>query len=317
MLLASKRLLRIPASEILVETRGFAVGTESSQARRESIGAAFVGGYHSALEARDLDHLARDLEKVSSELSGFAYEGAAMALALLDSLDPFGGRRFENFLQREGASHAYMMHVGAGWIVGRLPWLRIAPLRFAAKFNPILRWLVIDGFGFHEGYFHWNNVYKQRDRVRPNGYFHRAFDQGLGRSVWFVEACNAERVAGTVNAFHPSRQADLWSGVGLASAYAGGASSEDVRELVQYSGLNATSLSQGMAFAAKARQRAGIMVPHTETACAIGCGMSAADAALVTDDALSQIDPTCQELAYERWRSQIQQVFARSVEETK
>lgn len=119
------------------------MGTGSSQARRENIGATFVAGYHSALDARDLERLARDLEKVSPELSGFAYEGAAMALALLDSLDPFGGRRFENFLQREGDAHAYMMHVGAGWIVGRLPWLRIAPLRFAAKFNPLLRWLVI------------------------------------------------------------------------------------------------------------------------------------------------------------------------------
>lgn len=316
MLLAPKRLLRIPASEILVETRGFAMGTGASQARRESIGAAFVGGYHSALDARDLKDLARDLEKVSSDLAGFAYEGAAMALAMLDNLDPLGGQRFENFLQREGDSHAYMMHVGAGWIIGKLPWLRIAPLRFAAKFNPLLRWLVIDGFGFHEGYFHWNKVYRQRERVRPNSYLHRAFDQGLGRSVWFVEACNAERVAATVHTFHPSRQSDLWSGVGLASAYAGGATSEDIRELVQQAGRNAMALSQGMAFAAKARQRAGNMVPHTETACSIGCGMSASDAARVTDDALSHIDPTGQQLSYESWRTQIQRAFRSTGEDT-
>lgn len=316
MILLPKRLFRIPASETLVKTRGFEMGSVSSQARREKIGATFVAGYHHALDEWSLEGLACELAKVPTELSGFAYEGASMALALLDSLDPFGGRRFENFLRREGGAHSYMMHVGAGWIIGRLPWLRVAPLRFAAKFDPLLRWLVIDGFGFHEGYFHWNQVYNQRERARPDGYMHRAFDQGLGRSVWFVEACNAERVAATVHTFHPSRQSDLWSGVGLASAYAGGATSDDVRELVQYSGLNVTALSQGMAFAAKARQRAGNMVPHTEMACAVGCGMNAAEAARVTDDALSQIDPTGQELAYERWRTRTQQVFSRSAKET-
>src|ERR1022692_1923089 len=65
----------------------------------------------------------RSLGAIDAELQGFAFEGAAMALTLLDHFMPVNRGRFHRFLHGEGAPHFYMLHVGAGWAMARLPWL--------------------------------------------------------------------------------------------------------------------------------------------------------------------------------------------------
>ncbi len=71
-----------------------------------------------------------------------------------------------------------------------------------AKLDPLLGWLVVDGFGFHEGYFHWR---RQLDpaAVRPplSLYGKKAFDQGLGRSLWFVEGTDIHRISSRIARF--------------------------------------------------------------------------------------------------------------------
>lgn len=70
------------------------------------------------------DDLAVRLSSIEPEVRGFAFEGAAMGLALLDHLTPWRRDRFERFLSGPGDRHAYMVHVGAGWVFARLPWLQ-------------------------------------------------------------------------------------------------------------------------------------------------------------------------------------------------
>jgi len=49
----------------------------------------------------------------------------------------------------------------------------------------------MDGFGFHEGYFQWSRSVRKKALPKGvNGYALRAFDQGLGRSLWFVECAD-------------------------------------------------------------------------------------------------------------------------------
>ena len=44
-----------------------------------------------------------------------------MGLALLDLLTPWRRRRIGAFLQGAGEAHAYMIHVGIGWVWARMP----------------------------------------------------------------------------------------------------------------------------------------------------------------------------------------------------
>ena len=141
------------------------------------------------------------------------------------------------------------------------------------------------------------------------GYALRAFDQGLGRSLWFVRGAEVERVIEMVGTFECERQSDLWSGVGLACAYAGGADDASVEALRAGAGPFAPQLAQGAAFAAKARERAGNTSANTEKACRILCAMTAGAAAEITDAALIGLPPDGDVPAYEVWRRRIADAF--------
>jgi hypothetical protein len=189
-------LFGIPSGETSVARRGFDVPAAAMRERLESIGLAFVRGYHAALERGGAPALGARLDDEPLEIRGFAFEGAGMALALLDAISPFDRGRWARFARGDGAPHAYMLHVGAGWATARLPH---ALARRIAGFDPLLRWLVLDGRGFHDGYF--ARVRRVKRGLVPRdilGYARRAYDQGLGRSLWFGEGGEPGRIAAAI-----------------------------------------------------------------------------------------------------------------------
>jgi hypothetical protein len=307
-----RRILGISVGETSIARRGFRGGETGLRERIEQIGRIFLHGYHSALEEEEPVALALRLHAVEAESRGFAFEGAAMGLALLDHLMPWNRDLLRAFLDGPGSEHAYMVHVGAGWAFARLPWIRRNLERPLSRLDPLIRWLAVDGYGFHEGYFSWpRTVRGQAIPGRLSGYARRVFDQGLGRSLWFVDGADVDRIPKTIDAFDPSRHADLWSGVGLACAYAGGVDRAAIEALQMAGGPYRPQLAQGAAFAAKARQRAGNPADHTGLACAILCAMSAVEAARVTDDALVDLPADGPVPAYEVWRRRIRDRWTR------
>ena len=96
--------------------------------------------------------------------------------------------------------------------------------------------------------------------------------------------------------------------------YAGGVNEADIEWLRDRAGTFLPNVAQGAAFAAKARIRADNLTEQNERACAILCGMSAADAAAVTDAALENLPRDGAEPAFEIWRRRIQQIFVEKAE---
>ena len=308
-----RRLFGISPEETSTERRGFTVTDPAIRGRLETIGESFAHGYHLALLNPQPAALAAALEKMDPELCGFAYEGAGMGLALLDLLAPWPSRYLLNFLHGPGQPHAYMIQIGVGWALARLKrpvegWLQ--------RLDPVVNWLLLDGYGFHETFFSWPQVLEEQ--VVPKrliGYARNGFDQGVGRALWFVKGANPDRVAAAINAFPATRHNDIWSGVGLASAYAGGVAPDVIEELIDVAGTaHRAPLAQGAVFAASTRLHAGNSAPHVAMACEMICGLSVAEAAEL-------FDRTAQDLpangassaasipAFEVWRQRIQQNF--------
>jgi hypothetical protein len=301
-----KQLLHIDMEEASFVRRGFRCKNDQARQRLELIGATFLRGYHAALEENDVSMLGRRLNSIDRELSGFGFEGAAMGLTLLDHLVPWNDWRLRGFLAGPGADHIYMVHVGIGWAIARLPWLRLKLKSYLQRLDPLLCWLTLDGYGFHEGYFNWPRyVEEQHVPRRLSAYALRAFDQGLGRSIWFVEGADVDRISTTIEQFADDRRADLWSGIGLACAYAGGANASAIEAIRKTASSYSSQLAQGAAFAAKARQLADNHAEHTELACRIFAGLPANKAAAVTDEALKDLPADGKRPAYEVWRERI------------
>ena len=300
------RLLCLDLSEASAARRGFNVSSSADTANHlEEIGRAFIRGYNGAILITSLSELEGYLESVAVDLPGFAYEGAAMGRELMDGLIPGRRNRFHILCSSPlAARHIYMLHVGAGWAWARLPW-RLKPRMQSA--DPLLRWLAVDGFGFHQGFFHGRRfVEKQAVPWLWRGYALRAFDQGLGRSLWFVRGAQPERIAWTIQRFEQHRRADLWAGAGLSATYAGGVSSEDLSHLKSLAQGYEQHLAQGSAFAATARLLAGNVTSQTRLACQVLCGVSVERAAKVTDEALVGLPKDAEVPTFEVWRTRIQ-----------
>jgi hypothetical protein len=303
-------LLGISEDEVTFERRGFLDPGAPVRDHLEDIGRYFVRGYMAALDEGRGASLERRLDALPAAFRGFAYEGAAMALALLDVLFPWRSRLRE-LLAGPGDPHSYLVHVGAGWALARLP---VRPARFLARLeHPQLRWLAMDGFGFHQGYFHpRETVEDQEIPRRVRGYQRRAFDQGLGRSLWFVRGAQVDVVADTIGRFPEHRRGDLWSGVGLAVCYAGGVDAEAVERLGLRADRHRADLAQGAAFAAEARARAGNLTPATERTCEVLTGVGAAEAARWSRECGDDLPPDRpQEPAFEVWRQRIMERWRR------
>jgi hypothetical protein len=112
-----------------------------------------------------------------------------------------------------------------------------------------------------------------------------------------------------LHGWEPSRLADLWSGVGLAATYAGGAPTAAIEELREAAGCWTRHLGQGSAFAAAARQRAGNPAAHTELACRVLTGRTAPAAAAITDAAKHRLPANGRTPAYEAWRARIREAL--------
>jgi hypothetical protein len=297
------RLLGISPARASFERRGFPQTAPAKQARLEAIGRTFIHGYLAALRHDVGGVLDEELEAIDAERRGFAYEGAAMATVLRDLLSPVQRSRWEALLARHGDRHVYMLHVGAGWALARTRW-RLG--RFLARREDLLRWLVLDGYGFHEGYFRPKRFFSDTPRPAPfAGYGGRAFDQGLGRSLWFYSGADVDRVAERIAHFDQSRAIDLWSGIGLAAAYAGGCDRGDLARLCELAGATRPALAQGVAFAAAARQRAGNPSTSAELACEVVVGSTAAAAAALAEQTRLDVRPDAHTPAYERWRERL------------
>ncbi|WP_430788010.1 DUF1702 family protein [Actinoplanes sp. G11-F43] len=294
-----------------VDVRGFHVKSESARELFEKVGDSFLDGYAAAAGATRNADITPELSGLSTQFRGFAFEGAAMAYAIRDALHPLGGRLVARYLAGPGDPHLYMAYVGVGWAMARLPRARWSTLHAP---DPVLKWLVLDGYGFHQTYFRTSRyAHGQQNHARfpwpagdRRGYATRAIDQGIGRAMWFVAGGDVTEVTRRINGFAEPRRADLWSGTGLAASYAGSVGEEDLARLRRSAGRYAPDLAQGSAFAAGARVRAGLVVPHTDLATGVLCGMTAAEASAVTDEELpSAADDAGETPAYEIWRTRV------------
>jgi len=290
----------ISPSEADFTRRGFHWRDSKARDHIERIGRTAIDGFNLALEETRPDRLSPRLAEVDREFWGYAFEGAAMALTVLDNLTPWRRDRVRDFLNGPGAAHVEIVHIGIGFALGRL---RRNVERVLPQFDRLFGWLIVDGYGFHEGYYHWARYAGGR---AGGGSFspaaRRAFDQGLGRSLWFIQGADVQVIATAISEFPSQRRADLWSGVGIACAYAGGVERNAIEALRQAAGPFQADLAGSASFAAKARQRAGNPTAHTDMACKVLCGKSAEQAAALTDEALQNLPAGGPVPAYELWR---------------
>jgi hypothetical protein len=317
-----RRLLLAPSlDEVSFARRGFPGAGAPATVHLEAVPQAVVCGFEWGIETRGQAELERRLELIDAAQRGFAYEGATMAYTVRDAMRGGRGTRTRDLLRGPGAPHLFLAYIGIGFAMARLPrplWRGVLPDLAGSPYHPTMSWLAVDGYGFDRAYFETRRWVDEQRRLPAYpwlgraDYFPRAVDQGIGRALWFIHAARADDVAAAVRRFAAERHADLWSGVGLAATFAGGADPVALAALRRDAGGFAPDLAQGAIFAAKARAHSGHVPEHTERATWAFADRSVAAADGLADEVAVHSGPADRSPAYETWRANVRAAFARA-----
>lgn len=284
------------------EASSFGAGDRQAAQRLETVVRTVTQGCHATFQHRDQRALIAHLNSYDPEIRGFAYEGAGTGLAALDCVLPWGNRT-KTFLDGPGSPYIYAVHIGAGLALARL---RRQPERFLDRLDPVMGWMALDGYGFHEGFFAQHRfVTRQVVPAHLSWFGCCAFDNGLGRAIWFLTGGRIDQVSAIIATFPETRRPDLWSGIGLACGYTGGVEHSAIVALQQAAGPHATALAVGAAIAANARCRAGSPAPYAELACGVLCGLPITDTSALIEQALRDLPHGAAEPAYALWRRRV------------
>lgn len=276
-------------------------GIYHSRTRLTHVVRAFLVGFEVARSHPNLESVIQTLDLMAPDWRGFAYEGAGMALALLDYLSVTPTHHLERFLDHPSSDrHVYLVYTGSGWARAKLN----RCLTNTTKY-PLYRWLAWDGWGFHDGYF---GRPAAKALSRLTGYQVNTYYQGKGRSLWFTQGAHWQQIVKAINNSPSDFRADLWAGVGLACAYAGGIGLDEMRRLIGSTGTHFPAFAQGVAFAATARLRDSSVNDEILQACEL-CGLSPHEARKITDNALNQIHDVDGPQAYQTWQFLIRRQF--------
>lgn len=278
-----KPLLHVPDRETDLARRGVIPVDPARAEVLRDVARSFIAGCNAMFGAHPFLKLDMVLAATSVERHGFVAEGAAMGALIRDALS-FRGGFLDELMRHHGARFEYLMAVGAGWGLAKLPWRRRAAF---GSFAPTVRGLAWDGHGFHDTYFHPRKVAGGRLR-RFSGAMAASYDAGIGRALWFLASGNGPEAVRLVREFDAARHPDLLAGLGLALGYAGQATADDWQALLTAFPDGRANLLQGLAFAAEAHRRAGTWPASLD----LGAGILGGVLAEVLADTARDLRPT-------------------------
>lgn len=276
---------RVRHADVDFNTRGFPACAKDTREHLEARAHAFVTGAQTFAANPEVPHAALE-DSLELELRGFGYEGAGMVAALADLAALGRGWHLHRLLAGEGVRYRHLAHVGAGW---GLSVARVGGPRALRRLDPLLRWLTLDGRGFHHEYFAPERTLANL-RARGDDDAAQLHSSGVGRALWFTRGADLPRIAVDIAVSPPYLQSSMWSGVGLAACYAGRPDGVDVEELRTLAGRSAAHVGQGVVFALAARHAHGLPVDPDRQRLAANLGVRPFEAAALADR-------TCDDLA--------------------
>jgi hypothetical protein len=205
------------------------LGDGPARARTERAVRAFARGAELARTHADLDalvHALADEHKIS-------WEGAGLVTALDGRFDALLAARREQ---------AAWLHIGLGWADALTGRGAVVPASDADE----AAWLRLDGCGFWLGLRHGRRIGEASHRPaseRSAAYF----DQGVGRSLYFVHGGTAAGLERAIAARGQQRAEALWVGVGIAAQVTGGIGAREPGELDTLVAVGGEALRRGLA----------------------------------------------------------------------
>lgn len=240
--------------------------------KMEKIKTLFQEAKDIALETNDIHSIIQKIKNSDNEFRSVTYEAISMALAEKDIAENNLLINWKIFLTEYAQAHTLQFHVGLGWALAKEN-KDISP--FLSDIEPFMVSRVLDGMGYYDGVFRQRQsirLKKINDKINAEQLKH--YDQGLGRSIWYTCSGDIIKCKELIDSFPPSRQSDLWRGLGIACVYVGGCDEKKLMEIYNLAGENQSQLTVSATLVSKGRFQSGTIMPDTELACKVWCNLS-------------------------------------------
>ena len=214
----------------------------------ETVVSTFQKGLSISEQEFGLDELISKLNQFEPRYRSVAFEGASMGVAIQNSLGTW------NKYAKAAEKHATQVHIGLGWAIAEGQMNLASTL---SEIEPDFQVKVLDGYGY------WHGLFRRRLTIRTQtipknitSEYQSGFDQGIGRTIWYITKGEVAKVVNIINHFSEDRRANLWQGIGVASTYVGGCSDELIGELKSASSEFKKNFETGIESAESSLKRA-------------------------------------------------------------
>lgn len=245
---------------------------------------AVTDAFNIAMEC-DAAQIYAELEKFPVEVAGYAYEGAALAIGANASM----GGSWERLTDFTLSASVHQMNAASG-CGGAFAHAGVSLSSIPADVDPFWRWTLVDGYAFHQAFFNAQQIIREQEQPEVgSAWERRAYNQGIGRAIWYAAGGKPDLIRELINQFAPWQRSDLWYGVGLQAGYCGGVERE-FQQMRAKSGKQLDGLSSGVAMAVVTRSFCDYFPDHTTAASSIICGASTADVVKLFKKTLAQAE---------------------------
>ena len=225
---------------------------ESVEERMQRLQEVFKAAKAIAEATTDLAKLVEEIEALDEVFVSVAYEAASMGVALTDLANGNDLVQWKKWLEY-GQAHATQVYIGLGWALGQQ---QVNLLDFIKAETPILSWRILDGCGYYDGFFRKRKV---QQGIYPNTLTDNVLEvymQGVGRSLWYTTKGKLPKLEKWLLALPKKFLPSLWRGIGIASTYVGGGTTEYWQELYQQADAYQANLLAGAVMAVSSRVQA-------------------------------------------------------------
>ncbi len=283
------------------------MGAENSvQHKMDTIQNTFLRVQDIFFESPDWKRHVVELESSDIEFRSIAYESASMSIALEELKQGEQLTNWFQFLNEAAAAHATQVHVGLGWAFAQQ--LK-NPIAYLPELNPMMRYRVLDGYGYYEGIFRRRRSIINHLKLQvEDPVASAALDQGLGRSIWYLNKGVIDDAKTMIESFAVERHKDLWRGLGIAIAYVGGCNEEILQEISSKTDSFKPQLATGAVMALVSRSSANYISPDTELACKVWSKQNAEQILELNYSVKSKLDLNAVD-AYSNWVSELEKAF--------
>lgn len=274
--------------------------------KMETIQNTFLHVQDIFFESPDWKRHVAELESTDIEFRSIAYESASMSIALEDLKQGEQLTNWLQFLNEVASHHATQVHVGLGWAFSQT--LK-NPIVYLPELNPMMRYRVLDGYGYYEGIFRRRRSIINHLKLQVEDTIaSSALDQGIGRSIWYLNKGNIADAKAMIEGFAVERHKDLWRGLGIAIAYVGGCNEETLQEIFTKADSYKTQLTTGAVMALVSRDAAKYITADTELVCNVWCKQIPEQILEINCCIKSELDLSAAD-AYSNWLSELEKIF--------